>query len=154
MQTNGTRSRRVLVVDDASCFREAARQLLESRGYLVAGEADCAAEARKAVVRLAPDAILLDVNLPDANGFDLAAELLRSHPEVAILLVSADDTTPALIPQDPARPFVSKSGLATLDLAEFLSAPSQRARQHTARAGPGGGTSRPNRMMPRNHPRA
>ncbi len=120
VQANGAAPKmRVLVVDDASAFREVARELLERRGYVVAGEADCAAAAREAVERLAPDAILLDVNLPDANGFELATELMRSELAPAILLVSADDGLCELTPEDLALPFVAKAQLAGVDLAEF-----------------------------------
>lgn len=119
MQGNEAGTVRVLVVDDAPCFREAARSLLEDRGFVVAGEADCAATAREAVKRLAPDAILLDVNLPDANGFELAAELLSSDPAIAILLVSADETLRDVVPEDFGQRFVAKSRLAGADLAEF-----------------------------------
>jgi len=62
---------RVLVVDDQPDFREAARLLLERRGYAVAGEAGCAATALDTVERLAPEAVLLDVRLGGDDGFDV-----------------------------------------------------------------------------------
>jgi DNA-binding NarL/FixJ family response regulator len=113
------RNPRVLLVDDAASFRAAARELLERRGYLIAGEADCAAAARRAVVELEPDAVLLDVRLPDANGFDLADELARARPDLAILLVSAEQLADARPPVAAARAFVTKAQLATVDLARF-----------------------------------
>jgi len=70
----------VLIVDDAAAIRNAERVLLERRGYSVVGEADCAASALNYVKCLAPDAVLLDINLPDGNGFDLAPAFARSFP--------------------------------------------------------------------------
>jgi DNA-binding NarL/FixJ family response regulator len=120
--TEGTPGVRVLVVDDAPSFRESARQLLERRGYLVAGEAGCAASARRAIQELSPDAVLLDVNLPDANGFELAEELINVDPGLAILLVSATHAAESER-SSAARGFVEKSQLARVDLRRFWPAP-------------------------------
>jgi len=114
---------RVLVVDDAPCFREAACQLLKARGYAVAGEAECAAAALRAVAELAPDAVLLDVHLPDGNGLELAADLVRANPELAVLLVSVNQVDEEVCRDGPARGFVAKSQLAKVDLAKFWPPP-------------------------------
>src|SRR3954452_14293835 len=76
---------RVLVVDDQAAFRDAARQLLERRGYAVVAEAGCAASALDAVERFAPDAVLLDVRLGDDDGFDVCRMLTRARPGLAVL---------------------------------------------------------------------
>jgi DNA-binding NarL/FixJ family response regulator len=112
---------RVLIVDDAPVFREAVRELLERRGYTIVGEADSAAAAMDAVVRLAPDALLVDIRLPDADGFELSATLTRAHPELAVVLASADRVAPApaRVRASGARGFVLKSRLATTDLTQF-----------------------------------
>jgi DNA-binding NarL/FixJ family response regulator len=112
---------RVLIVDDAPCFRGVVRELLERRGYTVAGEADCAAAAIEAAARLAPDAVLLDVQLPDGNGFDVSARLTRTDPAPAVLLVSADEDLDccAHLERSGARGFVPKSQLAHAELARF-----------------------------------
>src|SRR6476646_117575 len=73
-------SLRVLIVDDSPPFRKAARVLLEARGYEVAGEADSAGAAFACVRALLPDAVLLDVDLPDGNGFSVCAGLMRCEP--------------------------------------------------------------------------
>jgi CheY-like chemotaxis protein len=108
---------RVIVVDDAASFRTAASELLERRGYVVVGEADCAATGLRAVVELEPDAVLLDVRLPDANGFELAEDLVRARPGLAILLVSAQPLADGQRPVGSSRPFVPKSELASVDFA-------------------------------------
>jgi DNA-binding NarL/FixJ family response regulator len=112
---------RVVIVDDAPSFRSAARALLERRGCVVVGEADCAMSAIASVERLAPDAVLLDVRLGDDDGFDVARTLTGSRPELAVLLVSDDDyrSCDALIKDCGARGFALKSELAKVAFAEL-----------------------------------
>jgi two-component system response regulator HydG len=112
---------RVLIVDDQSSFRALARTVLEWRGYVVIGEADCADSAIAAADRLAPDAVLLDVCLGEASGFDVAGTLTQAHPGLAVLLVSSIDYGPCerLLRNCGARGFVLKPDLACVDLADF-----------------------------------
>jgi len=121
-------ARRVLLVDDSPPFRSVARELLGRRGYVVASEVDCAAAAMEAAALIAPDAGLIDVHLPDQNGFELAARLTHAHPALAVLLMSADydDNFYALAEVSGARGFVPKCQLAQVELARFWpsSAPS------------------------------
>src|SRR5690349_19372536 len=62
----------VLIVDDHPSFRASARRLLEAEGYLVVGEAPDGASALSRAAELAPDLVLLDVALPDQDGFEVA----------------------------------------------------------------------------------
>jgi CheY-like chemotaxis protein len=80
----------VLIVDDSGQFRITARELLESRGYLVTGEAASASEALMAIDTHPPDAVLLDVRLGEESGAVVAAYLRARYPAVSVLLVSAD----------------------------------------------------------------
>jgi CheY-like chemotaxis protein len=117
---------RVLIVDDSAPFRRAARELLQRRGYLVVGEAGTAAAALNAVERVAPDALLVDVGLPDGCGFELAAALTRAQPNVAVLLMSANAPPAATerMRASGARGFVLKSCLAAAPLERFWRTPS------------------------------
>ena len=117
---------RVLIVDDAAPFRRAARELLHRRGYVVVGEAGTAAAARDAVERLAPDALLIDVGLPDGCGFELAAALMRAQPTLAVLLMSASDPPAGeeRLRASGAQGLVLKSSLASAQLEQFWCTPS------------------------------
>lgn len=78
---------RVIIVDDEPLARQGLRQLLAAHaGIDLVGEAGSAAEARALIERVRPDAIFLDVELTDANGFDLLAEI---DPPPAIVFVTA-----------------------------------------------------------------
>lgn len=79
--------RRLLIVDDHAGFRRAARAALTDEGYDVVGEAATGAEALGTVVRLQPDVVLLDVQLPDVSGFQVAERLV--HPGRHVVLISS-----------------------------------------------------------------
>jgi DNA-binding NarL/FixJ family response regulator len=126
-------SPRVLIVDDAEPFRCLLRQLLERRGYVIAGEAGCGARALELLERLDPDAVLVDVHLGEENGFAVAARLTQARPELPVLLTSADfhHHFYALADVVGARGFVPKEQLARVDLTVFWpwpAAPSLAAR--------------------------
>jgi DNA-binding NarL/FixJ family response regulator len=114
---------RVLVVDDDPRFRELAREVLERRGFRVVGEAGTGAAARSAARRLAPDAVLLDVRLPDDSGFEVCAALTHARRAPAVLLVSATDYGGCgAAARCGARGFALKGDLADIDLARYWSA--------------------------------
>ena len=111
----------VVIVDDQPAFRDAARLLLEARGYDVVAEASDAATAVAAVEQHEPTAVLLDVRLGDDDGFTVCGTLTRGHPELAVLLASDGDPEDMLdrVAGCGARGFVRKSRLALVDLGEF-----------------------------------
>ncbi len=114
-----------MIVDDAPAFRRVARELLERRGYAVVGEADSAAGALDLFDELVPDAVLLDVRLPDGTGFQVSALLTVREDAPAVLLVSADEDlrSYALVDQSGARGLVAKAQLAAIDLSTFWPTP-------------------------------
>ena len=70
---------RILIVDDHPSFRATVRTLLVADGFEVVGEAADGRSALAAVKSLEPDLVLLDVQLPDMDGFAVANELLRQN---------------------------------------------------------------------------
>jgi DNA-binding NarL/FixJ family response regulator len=106
--------RTVLIVDDHPSFRTSARAVLEADGFDVVGEAEDGATALTANRLLKPDIVLLDVQLPDANGWDLCEFLCEIQPRPAIVLVSSRDASDfnGLVDKGPARGFIAKADLS------------------------------------------
>lgn len=113
--------RTVLIVDDHQPFRAVARELLERAGYVVSGEAADAAQALDAIATDAPDAVLLDVQLPDRDGFMVAAEIARENGPAVVLVSSRDaDDYGRRVEACGARGFISKSKLSAAGFAALL----------------------------------
>ncbi|HEY1367715.1 MAG TPA: response regulator transcription factor [Gaiellaceae bacterium] len=115
-------ARRVLVVDDHPSFRRCARALLTAEGFEVVGEAPDGVSGLALAAELEPELVLLDVQLPDLDGFEVASRLLARDPTVAIVLVSSRDRGEygPLIEQSGARGFVSKGDLSGAALERLL----------------------------------
>ena len=113
----------VLIVDDHPGFRECARALLEDEGFEVVGEAENGVAALRAARELAPDLVLLDVQLPDFDGFEVAARLTGNGTSPVVVLTSSRDAADfgPLVAQCGARGFVPKSELSGSALAALLS---------------------------------
>src|SRR4051794_25173712 len=111
---------RVLIIDDHAPFRAATRELLERRGFAVVAEADGARAGVAAAEAVAPDAVVLDVNLPDGNGIDVCRALTEANPALVVLLVSADAHHGRWAGDCGAVAFVPKPRLASADLAGLL----------------------------------
>ena len=113
MRRFATVPQRVLIVDDHQPFRAVARELLERAGYIVTGEAADAAEALAAVASQAPEAVLLDIQLPDKDGFAIAAALAADGGPAIVLISSREaDDYGMRIAECGARGFISKSKLS------------------------------------------
>jgi DNA-binding NarL/FixJ family response regulator len=82
---------RVLIVDDHATFRATARLLLESEGFDVVGEAENGKAAVARAAELAPDLILLDVQLPDMDGFEVTRRVTCVDGAPTVILVSSRD---------------------------------------------------------------
>ena len=111
----------MLIVDDHQPFRAVARELLERAGYVVAGEAADAKEALAAVVAETPDVVLLDVQLPDDDGFAVAAALAAADGPAVVLISSREaDDYGRRIATCGARGFIPKSKLSAAAFAALL----------------------------------
>jgi DNA-binding NarL/FixJ family response regulator len=115
-------SRTILIVDDHPSFRASARMLLEGEGYEVIGESEDGCSGMKAARSLRPDVVLLDVQLPDIDGFEVAVRLTADDPALAIVLVSsrAREDVGSLVSRSGALGFIPKSELSGDTLEALL----------------------------------
>ena len=113
---------RVLIVDDHATFRATARQLLEAEGFDVVGEAEDGTSALECVARLKPDVVLLDVQLPDMNGFEVTAALQSNGARPDVVLTSSRDVSEFgdLVHTCGSRGFIPKAELSGGRLAALL----------------------------------
>ena len=114
----------VLIVDDHPSFRATARLLLEAEGWVVVGEAENGTTALERSAELHPDVVLLDVNLPDIDGFDVAARLTAQDGAPAVVLCSSRDSSDfgSLVARSGARGFLAKADLSGEALATMVGA--------------------------------
>jgi CheY-like chemotaxis protein len=82
--------RTVLVVDDDAGFRDLATRILTGWGHVVVGEAGSVAEALAQAAELRPDTVLVDIGLPDGDGFALTEKLVAMPWEIHVVLISSD----------------------------------------------------------------
>jgi DNA-binding NarL/FixJ family response regulator len=110
----------VLIVDDHPSFRASARSLLELEGFEVVGEAADGASALDLAGSLEPELVLLDIALPDTNGFDVA-ERLAGGPSKVILTSSREQRDLGRrLGRSGALGFVPKDRLSGAALNELL----------------------------------
>jgi DNA-binding NarL/FixJ family response regulator len=112
----------VLIVDDHPTFRRFARRLLEEFGFAVVGEAPDGAAAIEAARELRPQAVLLDVVLPDRSGLEIAVELARQEPPPDVVLTSSRSASDfgVALREAPARGFLPKASFTGPAFAELL----------------------------------
>jgi DNA-binding NarL/FixJ family response regulator len=113
----------VLIVDDHPSFRATARALLETEGLDVVGEAEDGLSALAAVERLHPQVVLLDVHLPDIDGFEVASRLAADGDGgPRVILVSSHDVRDfgRLVARSGAVGFIPKAELSGAAIAELI----------------------------------
>ena len=108
---------KVLIVDDHEGFRASARRMLEAERFEVVAEAGTGAEALQAADMWNPELVLLDVHLPDIQGFEVAERL-----NAAVILTSSHDASDfgPLLERSGARGFIPKSELSGEALRRIL----------------------------------
>jgi DNA-binding NarL/FixJ family response regulator len=114
---------RLLIVDDSRDFLAAARAALESEGVDVVGVASTTREAIEKLSALRPDVALVDIELGDESGFDVARRLAAAtEPPPKLILVSsyAEEDFKDLIDASPVDGFISKSSLSANAIRQAL----------------------------------
>ena len=115
----------ILIVDDHAAFRLGVRELLAVDGYDVVGEAADGRSGLEAAAALQPDVVLLDVRLPDMDGFQVADALAARGSSAAVVLTSSSDDPlyPGRAAGSGARGFVAKHDVSGAALDRLLAAP-------------------------------
>ena len=113
----------VLIVDDHPAFRSLARALLDSEGFAVVGEAEDGEGALVAVDALRPDVVLLDVQLPGIDGFEVAERLAAAGGAPAVVLISTRSAAAygERLQTASVRGFIPKTSLSGETLAALVS---------------------------------
>ena len=114
--------RTVLIVDDHAGFRASARRVLEASGYSVIDEAEDGSSGLTAAAESQPDLALVDVQLPDFDGFEVTRRLRESGEAPEVVLISSHELADlgSLVESSGARGFVSKANLSAAALEELL----------------------------------
>ena len=109
-------------MDDHPSFRASAHLLLESEGFEVVGEAPDGESALEAVAALHPDLVLLDVQLPGIDGFEVTRRLRANGSPSAVVLISSRDSGDygTLAEESGALGFVAKAELSGEALEALL----------------------------------
>jgi len=113
---------RVLIVDDNGAFRAAARKLLERAGFSVVAEAESGAGGVEEAKAHSPDVAIVDVQLPDFDGFEVAARLSELEAAPQVILISSLDGADfgALVAGSSALGFVPKAELSASLISGLL----------------------------------
>ena len=118
---------RCLIVDDNRSFLTVASDLLEREGISVVGVASTATEAQRKYRELKPDVALVDVDLGEDSGVDLARELAgparATGAEVVLMSAHAQDDFTDLMATGPALSFIPKSDLSGAAVRNILAGP-------------------------------
>ncbi len=116
-------SRSILIVDDNAGFRASARRVLEQDGYRVLAEAADGGTGVEATADLRPEIAIVDIQLPDIDGFEVARRISQADSPPAIVLVSSRDGADfgSLVEESPARGFIAKAELSSKALAALTS---------------------------------
>jgi CheY-like chemotaxis protein len=114
--------RSILVVDDDAAVRGLIVRILRSRGHVVLGEAGSVAEALAQAGALEPDVALVDIGLPDGDGFTLTRRLKDRQPALRVVLFSsdADLTNAAAAERAGAVGFLPKDELSSPALERLI----------------------------------
>jgi two-component system, NarL family, nitrate/nitrite response regulator NarL len=111
---------RCVIVDDNSLFLEGAAELLRREGMDVVGVASSSAAAIRLVTELRPDVTLVDIDLGDEDGFELAKQLASASSNVILVSTHAEEDLAQLIERSPALGFIAKARLSAQAIHDTL----------------------------------
>jgi DNA-binding NarL/FixJ family response regulator len=116
-------ARTIVIVDDHADFRAHAGELLEAAGYEVVGSCPDGRSALTAIAELCPDVVLLDVQLPDIDGFGVIEQVDGRVDGPIVVLISTRDAADygARVARSGAAGFISKEDLSARSLAQVVS---------------------------------
>ena len=112
-------SLRCLIVDDSLLFLESSAHLLRREGFDVVGVASNSTQAIQLVSELRPDVTLVDIDLGDEDGFELARELSDTS-RVILVSTHSEEELADLITASPALGFVPKTRLSAKEIVDIL----------------------------------
>jgi len=106
--------RRILVIDDNTAFRRALGRVLETERFTVIAEAATGASGVQLAREHQPDLVIVDVQLPDTDGFDVAEQLAALHLPMEVILTSGLDSSDlgSLVAESSALGFIPKAELS------------------------------------------
>ncbi len=112
----------MLVVDDDAGFRDLATRILTGWGHTVVGEAASVAEALAQAAEFRPEMVLVDIGLPDGDGFALTELLVAMPWQVRVVLISSDTDRATLhaARRAGADSFLPKDELAGAAMRELI----------------------------------
>lgn len=111
-------SLRFLVVDDHALFRDGMVSLLRAAGMQVVGEAQNGSEAVSEAVRLKPDIILMDIDMPVMNGIEATRQITSTMPEMRVVMLTVSQEEHKLV--DALRAGAKGYLLKSLSSDEFI----------------------------------
>jgi CheY-like chemotaxis protein len=113
---------RCVIVDDRPSFADAARELLSDQGVAVVATAASSTEAIQKIQELRPDVALVDIDLGEESGFDLARRLAADGSAVRIILISTHDELEfkKLIESSETAGFLAKTELSAENILRLL----------------------------------
>ena len=112
----------VVIVDDHAGFRAQAAELLDAAGYEVVGSCPDGRSALHAIAALRPDVVLLDVQLPDIDGFGVLAHIDTLAESPTVVLISTREATDYgdRVARSGAAGFITKAELSGRALARAV----------------------------------
>jgi RNA polymerase sigma factor (sigma-70 family) len=110
------KSIRILIADDHALVRAGIRALVEKiKGVTVVGEAGRGSEAKELMTELKPDLVLLDITMPDGNGFDVLLHAKKNFPQMRVIVLTVHEAGEYAIRalREGAAGFLPKSAAST-----------------------------------------